>query len=47
MATLQPGLGAWAFMLLIFVLAAISAALEPRILWEKLEGSRCLPTSRR
>jgi paraquat-inducible protein A len=41
MATLEPGLGAWAFMLLIFVLAAISAFMEPRILWERLEKMRC------
>jgi paraquat-inducible protein A len=37
MATLEPGLGAWAFMLLIFVMAAIAALMEPRILWERLE----------
>ena len=40
MATLEPGLGAWAFMLLIFVLAAISAFMEPRVLWERLEKLR-------
>ena len=40
MATLEPGLGAWAFMLLIFVLAAISAFMEPRMLWERLEKLR-------
>lgn len=37
MATLEPGLGAWAFMLLVFVMAAIVAFMEPRILWERLE----------
>ena len=37
MAALEPGLGAWAFMLLIFVLAATSAFMEPRMLWERLE----------
>jgi paraquat-inducible protein A len=42
MAALQPGLGAWAFMLLIFVLAATSLCLEPRVLWERLERARCL-----
>lgn len=42
MAALQPGLGAWAFMVMIFVMAAIAAALEPRVLWERLERARCL-----
>lgn len=42
MATLEPGVGAWAFMLLIFIMAAIGASLEPRVLWERLEKTRCL-----
>lgn len=42
MAALQPGLGAWAFMVLIFVMAAIAASLEPRVLWERMERARCL-----
>ena len=42
MAALEPGLGAWAFMLLIFVMAAIGASIEPRVLWERLESARCL-----
>ena len=42
MAALEPGEGAWAFMVLIFVMAAIAAALEPRVLWERLEDARCL-----
>ena len=45
MADMTPGLGVWAFMLLIFVMAAITAALEPRVLWERLEDARCPPTS--
>lgn len=42
MATLQPGLGAWAFLAMIFVMAAIASSLEPRILWERMERARCL-----
>ncbi len=42
MAALEPGLGAWAFILLIFVMAAIGVSLEPRVLWERLENARCL-----
>lgn len=45
MADMTPGLGVWAFMLLIFVMAAITAALEPRVLWERLEDARCPPTT--
>ena len=41
-ATLEPGIGAWSFMLLIFIMAAIGACLEPRVLWERLEKTRCL-----
>lgn len=41
MAALEPGLAAWSFMLLIFVMAAIAVALEPRVLWERLEEARC------
>ena len=46
MAALEPGIGAWSFMLLIFIMAAIAVSLEPRVLWERLEGARCLPTAR-
>lgn len=42
MAALEPGLSFWSFMALIFVMAWISAALEPRVLWERLERARCL-----
>jgi paraquat-inducible protein A len=42
MAALEPGFGAWAFMVMIFVMAAITASLEPRVLWERMEGARCL-----
>ena len=42
MAALQPGVGAWAFIVLIFVMAAIAASLEPRVLWERIERARCL-----
>jgi paraquat-inducible protein A len=37
MATIVPGLAAYSFGLLIFILAASSAALDPHIIWEKLE----------
>jgi len=42
MAALVPGEGAWAFIVLIFVMAAIAISLEPRVLWERLESARCL-----
>ena len=42
MAALQPGVGAWAFIVLIFVMAAIAVSLEPRVLWERMERARCL-----
>lgn len=40
LATLTPDLAAWAFMALIFVMAAIFSSLEPRVVWEKLEAAR-------
>lgn len=46
MAVLHPGVGAWAFMILIFVIAATALSLEPRVLWERLERARCLPKIR-
>jgi paraquat-inducible protein A len=42
MATLEPGIAAWAVLTLMFVLTFISASLEPRLLWERLEAARCL-----
>jgi paraquat-inducible protein A len=36
MATIVPGLALWSFALLIFVLAASVAALDPRGVWDKL-----------
>jgi paraquat-inducible protein A len=36
MATIVPGLALWAFGLLIFVLAAAAAALDPHLVWEKV-----------
>jgi paraquat-inducible protein A len=42
MAALEPGVGFWAFMVMIFVMAAIATALEPRVLWERMEAARCL-----
>jgi paraquat-inducible protein A len=42
MAALQPGVGAWAFIVLIFVMAAIAVSLEPRVLWERMERARSL-----
>jgi paraquat-inducible protein A len=40
MADLVPGLSAWAFILLIFVFAAIYVCLESRLLWERMEAAR-------
>lgn len=37
MATLIPGTALYAFMALIFVLAASAAALDPHIIWNRLE----------
>jgi paraquat-inducible protein A len=36
MATLVPGLALYAFLILIFVVAATSAHLNPDIVWEQL-----------
>ena len=40
MADLIPGLSAWAFLALVFVLTWIHANLESRVIWEKLETAR-------
>jgi paraquat-inducible protein A len=37
MATLIPGIALYAFLLLIFVLAASAASLDPHIIWDRLE----------
>ncbi len=37
MASIIPGLALYAFMVLIFVLAASAAALDPHIVWNRLE----------
>lgn len=37
MATIVPGLALGAFALLIFVLAAAAASLDPRIVWDRME----------
>ena len=37
MATLIPGIALYAFLVLIFVLAAAAASLDPHIVWERLE----------
>ena len=37
MATIIPGIALYAFMALIFVLAASAAALDPHIVWDQLE----------
>ncbi|MFH1991689.1 MAG: paraquat-inducible protein A [Pseudomonadota bacterium] len=39
-ATVVPGIALYAFVALIFVLAAASASLEPGVVWEKLEPIR-------
>jgi paraquat-inducible protein A len=40
MATVVPGLALWAFALLIVVLAAATASLDPEAVWQHLEGGR-------
>jgi paraquat-inducible protein A len=37
MATLIPGIALYAFLVLIFVLAASAASLDPHIVWDRLE----------
>ncbi len=37
MASIIPGLAIWSFTLLIFVLAWATAALDPHVVWEKLD----------
>jgi paraquat-inducible protein A len=37
MATLIPGIALYAFLVLIFVLAAAAASLDPHIVWDRLE----------
>jgi paraquat-inducible protein A len=38
MATIIPGIALYAFMILIFVLAASTASLDPHIVWDRLEN---------
>jgi paraquat-inducible protein A len=40
MATIIPGTALYAFMILIFVLAASAASLDPHIVWNRLEHHR-------
>ena len=40
MAALVPGISVWSFMALIIVLACITFAIEPRVLWERLQANR-------
>jgi paraquat-inducible protein A len=40
MATIVPGLALWAFGLLIFVLAAAAASLDPHLIWAKVRYAR-------
>lgn len=40
MATITPGMGAWAFGALILVSAAAKAAFDPQVVWKRLEASR-------
>ncbi len=37
MANIIPGLALWSFGVLILVLAAANAALDPRIVWDRVE----------
>jgi paraquat-inducible protein A len=39
MANIIPGIALYAFMILIFILAASAAALDPHIVWQKLDKS--------
>ena len=40
MTTIIPGIALYAFMILIFVLAASAASLDPHIVWNRLEDRR-------
>lgn len=40
MATITPGMGAWAFGALILVSAAAKSAFDPQVVWKRLEASR-------
>lgn len=40
MASIIPGMALYAFMILIFVLAASAASLDPHIVWDRLEHRR-------
>jgi len=40
MATITPGPGAWAFVVLMLVTAGASAAFDDRAVWERLEAAR-------
>ncbi len=40
MASVVPGLAVYSFAILIFVLAAVAASLDPHIVWERLEPGR-------
>jgi paraquat-inducible protein A len=38
MASIIPGIALYAFMILIFVLAASAASLDPQLVWDRLEN---------
>ena len=40
MATVVPGIAAYAFIILIFLLAAVTWSLDPHLIWDKLEQRR-------
>lgn len=40
MATVEPKVGAWAFVALIGVSTAATAAFDPRVVWRRLEAAR-------
>lgn len=40
MAALVPGVAAWSFMLLVFVLAWLGTTIDVRVLWSRLESAR-------
>jgi len=41
MATIVPGISLYCFAVLIFVLAGAMAFLDPQLIWQRLEESRC------
>ncbi|MFZ5572748.1 MAG: paraquat-inducible protein A [Thermodesulfobacteriota bacterium] len=47
MATIIPGVAAFSFLGLIFIIVAMSAALDDHYIWEQWEKLRCKPATKR